>query len=809
MALGAAVGWQWPSLSAWWMLGAAALCGAASFVLSRRVHRYASVALLAVGVALFGASWSIARHFAVPTDDLARYADDDYVLARLRGVVASSPEVRHPAGGSLAAFNYQSPWLVFALEAKALVDRHGNTTDVSGMVWVRAPHDSPWLMPGDVVELMGSLRAPPRPQNPGQFDIWRFARLHGQSATMSVSNSSLINVMLTSPTTQLWITRWRDALRNKASAWLYADMPEVSAQSHHRAVLQAILIGERAPELHEVGAAMQRTGLAHLMAISGLHLGILVGLVLLVLGAAREPKRWHGVAAIVLIAVYLLLVEVRVPVLRAGVMLSAASLGIVLKRRVAIGGLISVSLMTMLLISPGEVASAGFQLSFGVVYALIYLAAPLRERWFGRANMIVGPSRAMLFEACKSSLVVACVAWLVATPIVLFHFGIVSPLGVPLSLVGVPAAGAVLALGYLKMLLSAVLPSAGLLIGVALAWITDALIAVVLWIDKLPGASISLPMPGAVWTALATTWTVAIVLVRERPWTRWLWFGGAGLVVWLVLPMVWVRGEPALRVDMLAVGDGSCYLIRTGGEVIVFDAGSLGDSGVGARIVVPALRALGVRSVDTFIVSHANLDHFSAMLEIVDSFGGDEIIVTPQFLRDAADESKPSAALLAGMRESGVAVTNVSRGESRTIGESTLTWIHPPADAEFEAVNDSAMVIRIECAGRSLLLCGDIQADAIAMIDASEELRELHADVMELPHHGSFRDEAVAFVEAIDAAVVLQSTGSGRMRRDRWKSVLDGVDRLITARDGACWVEFHAGGGMTFGKLGDNPAQPE
>jgi competence protein ComEC len=246
-------------------------------------------------------------------------------------------------------------------------------------------------------------------------------------------------------------------------------------------------------------------------------------------------------------------------------------------------------------------------------------------------------------------------------------------------------------------------------------------------------------------------------------------------------------------------------VLRSGSEVIVFDAGTMGDPGSGARIVVPALRTLGVRRVDTLIISHANLDHFSAMLEVVDAFGADEVLVTPQFLNEASDVASPPAALLEGMHERGVEVVTVSRGEARTFGEAAFEWIHPPSDAAFEAVNDAAMVVRIDAAGRRILLCGDVQAEAMSMITAAEDAEALRADVIELPHHGSFRDDAVAFVQMVSPRVVLQSTGHGRLRRDRWAEVLAESHRLITARDGACWVEVDDEGVITPGAMFASP----
>ena len=109
------------------------------------------------------------------------------------------------------------------------------------------------------------------------------------------------------------------------------------------------------------------------------------------------------------------------------------------------------------------------------------------------------------------------------------------------------------------------------------------------------------------------------------------------------------------------------------------------------------------------------------------------------------------------------------------------------------------MVIRIEAAGRRVLLCGDTQRRAMeALLQGGVDLG---ADVMELPHHGSHHELAETFVSTVDPQVVLQSTGWSRWRRDRWADVLTGATRLVTARDGACWVEIDDGGAISLGRF--------
>ena len=213
---------------------------------------------------------------------------------------------------------------------------------------------------------------------------------------------------------------------------------------------------------------------------------------------------------------------------------------------------------------------------------------------------------------------------------------------------------------------------------------------------------------------------------------------------------------------------------------------------------MPALRRLGVTSIDFIAVSHSNLDHYSAVLELTDEFGVGRILVTSQMLRTATDEPDESLSyLLDGLSRRFVQVQPVAAGHQLQLGESTWTWIHPHESDRFSKPNDESMVIRIEAAGKRLLLCGDIQKNAIQTLlrRKVEDAGLLEADIVELPHHGSFNPAAVAFIEIVNPRIVMQSTGYRRWKADRWADTLAGRLRLVTARDGACTIRVdHAGG---------------
>lgn len=250
-------------------------------------------------------------------------------------------------------------------------------------------------------------------------------------------------------------------------------------------------------------------------------------------------------------------------------------------------------------------------------------------------------------------------------------------------------------------------------------------------------------------------------------------------------------GAPALVVNMFSVGDGSCYLVRSGDAVLMFDCGSQGFWRIGERSIVPALGALGVRRIDTLMISHADLDHFVGVVDVVDAIRVDRVLVSPDVLREA--ERNPVGAagfLVQALRDRGYEPVAVERGWAEPLGDSRLELLWPASGFVSEKNNNNSLVLRITSAGRRVLLNGDIQGEAI-----DELLRQpdqLRADVSDLAHHGSFVDQSPAWLDAVGASVVLQSSGPRRPEQDRWAQVLAerGITRLWTDHAGMVQLEI-------------------
>jgi competence protein ComEC len=827
LAAGIAVGWR-QNHTTHLMSPSVAIASSAGLLciaLLARVLRFSRIAMMALSLstAALGASWAaLDQHFACP-NDLTSLINQRTTLLRVQGVALAAPVMKCRTSGALARFDYRQPATYFPMRIDSLVSRDGSVTKIQGKVLVRVDESVPPFRAGDSIQTIGFLTRPNAPHNPGEFDYYEYAKSLGQAGFLTVAGRELLRVMPASrDLLGGWVAAvldWRDQLRRRASAWLLADLPHSGSQRSgslrpRDALLANLLLGLRDEQVDgqghvaEIDDSFRRVGLAHVLAISGFHLAVLAGFLLLSARVLTGYQRWHGWLIIAAVLAYLTMIEIRMPVLRAAIMTIAASLGLVVHRRLRASGLVSLSAIALLLWRPDQLFNAGFQLTYGVVLALLHLSAPLQRRWFSEARGRQGAAHQfrisdMVRQSVQATIASSVVAWAVATPIAAYHFGVVSPLAVGLSVIAVPLASVILALGFTKMALSATLGSAALILGIPLSISADVLVGIVSAVDGLPISLIHVPFPSTWWSLAAIAWVTWCILgdCRLKSWRGAAkWFAMAALVCWLCWPQITRVNHPRLRVDMLSVGDGSCYVIRSGDHAAVFDAGSSTDLNIAKRSLIPAMRRLGVQAIDFIAISHADLDHYSGVLDLADEFKIQQVLLTPQFMDEARhDQLGPAAWMVQGLTERRVLIRTAASGTQLRLGELQLTWLHPASDKAYEKANDGSMVLRIEWSrpGNNgpqarVLLCGDIQRQAMeTLLKDSESIR---ADVMELPHHGSFHDLAVSFIHAAAPDIVLQSTGWSRWQSDKWAAALAAKQRLVTARDGACAVQLNDDG---------------
>jgi len=655
------------------------------------------------------------------------------------------------------------------LTAGAAVPRH-----VSLSWWGSAARDTkpptlPELHPGERWQLTVRLKRPYGSANPHGFDYeaWLFERaICATGYVRPKSGSRRLDAMVERP--RYRIEKARDALRERIRQAL-PDQP-------YAGVLAALAIGDQRAIPPEQWQVFTRTGVNHLMSISGLHVTMVSGLALaLAYGLWRRSMRltlWlpaRKAAVLVGFAAalaYTLLAGFAVPAQRTLYMIAVMALALWSGRMSSASVVLALALLAVVLLDPWAVLAPGFWLSFGAVAVILFVTsnrvAPphwfrawARVQWAVTLGLI--PPLLAIFQQVS---IISPLANAIAIPVV-------SLVVVPLTLFG-------MLLPFDFVLLAA----HGIM-----AWC----MALLDWMSTVPAAVWQQHAPPP-WTvavsALGAAW---LLLPRGFP-ARWL--GAIGfLPLFLVLPPR--LDEGVLKLTALDVGQGLAVVAQTRNHALLYDTGPAFGPGVdsGNRIIVPYLRAAGVRSLDGMIVSHDNADHSGGAMSVL--------------------QALPVAALFTSLPDMDPLPLEADQAFRCFAGQGwewdgvRFEMLHPPrASYEQERIrdNDRSCVLRITTRAGKILLPGDIQRKAEDQL-LSAQRGALHADVLVAPHHGSRTSSAAEFAREVDPRIVVFPVGYRNRFGHPHPEVVEryrdlGSRMYRTDRDGALTVVFDAAGAI-------------
>ena len=764
VAAGVCLGRYAPFATGFWVvIGILGLLGAVVSFL--RPHRSLVTTLAAlVGIVAAGAVHVRLTYFAAAPDDLVTYCPSGRILATVRGRIVTTPEVfeDNPA----PAWGYSRPARTrFVVRARELRTRAG-WQRVSGLAAVTVNQPDERLAAGQQVELVGWLGRVRPPSNPGQYD-WS-AEARKRQTLVSFSVPGVDGVEIARGGRQSWYERafWR--FRSAARQHL-----STCADAHGASLLNALIIGERQPILRRLNMAMAEAGVGHFLSISGLHLGVFLGTVYLLCRLmAVRPARAAAVVLVVL-AAYIVLAEPRPPLLRSAIMAAWICAAVILRKRPATLNALSGAALVLLILDPLQLFQVGFQLSFTIVGGLILLYRPVRSllfgRWTRRRGLVVfrGDQRIARWlnytvaNRLMDAVAISLTAFLVSGPLVVYHFGRISPYAPVLNLLFFPLVVAVLVPGYLSLGLAWPLPNLSHAIGRVAGAAADFLGEVAESMHALPGLSLELRQVSLLWVGLCYA---AIGLILLTPRTRLGRVLAAVALLGVALTTAHsqrlARPPTSACLDLLAVGSGQCAILSTpSGGVYVIDAGTRGGFDAYSQVIAPFLRRRRLPAPHTLFISHANTDHYNAVPGLARGGHLKKAYLNSYLGRppEGSAEFEADRELLAMLVRERVQIARLRAGDVVCLDERTsIEVLWPESDRQDLSANDTSLVLRVRCDGRSVLLPGDLGRVGQEALLAGE--RSLAADVLVLPHHGSWKAALPAFVEAVSPQIVLVSS---------------------------------------------------
>ncbi len=671
------------------------------------------------------------------------------------------------------------------VEVADAVAAHGETARVPARIRLREREGLAGatalgaVLAGDRLRVRARLRAPEGRANPGVRDRSRDLARRGVGALGAPSHPDLV-------------VRLPDQEGARPLAWLHAFRAAASqrllAYGEGGALLAALALGDRGGLDAARREQFRRLGLTHLLSVSGLHL-VLVGAllygvarrVLRILPLVADRRRTALATAVLAASGYAVLAGFEVPVRRSLVLLLALAASVWLRRPLRRGAPLALAALAILAFEPEALFDAGAQMSFLASGALIF---GLRREPEADAAARTGFRAAVLDLLDTSALATAATA-----PVAAAVIGSVSPWGLVANLVAVPWTGFVLMpISLAAGLLAGAAPDTvviGLVLralSAAASFSLDALALVALATPPSWPARPALPF------VLAALVALVFVLRATRASRRIAWTL-AILAALALAPPPRIEPPPP-RVVHLDVGQGDATLVQGTRAAILVDAGTALPDGIdmGASVAVPALRALGVRRLAVAVASHGDLDHRGGLASVLRAIPTERLWLPFGSLREPA-----FAALAAEARALGVRVEERGAGSPReAIGDLQVEPLWPPpAEDASRSRNDRSLTLRIELAGRTLLLAGDIEATAEAALIARGA--PLRAELLKLSHHGSRTSSSAAFLAAVGGTVAVASAPRwsrfGMPHPEVSKRVQDaGYALWWTGRDGAVLV---------------------
>lgn len=701
-------------------VGVAALLATAGlgFALRKR-RRIAAVLLLLIGLAAGWTRMGLALDAVRPVQ--TRYS------VELVGRVVNEP-FTHPDTGRR----------IFRFQAETA---GGDPCGLCLRMYVRGePEPLEAVACGQRLRLTGHIWAPNPVTNPYEFDFGAWLNRQGMDAYATAKIED-VTIMDTTSNLSTALVAVRQAIARRVDALF----------PRSAAMMRALVLGDRSLLGDEQRDALQRSGTAHLISISGLHVTLLAAILSLLLGLFM-PRRYATLAAIALLIPYGALIGFTAPFVRA--LCTFAILSCAPVAGLPSDGItrLCAVMLAWLLAKPMSIQDTGFVLSYAAS-AGILLLLPTLERLTGLERFRHRPpanrrsmrmARGVVFYIAEL-LCVSLAAQLATLPFVVAFFGGQPLLSVPFNLICVPLCMAGYVLGLFALLLSAIcMPLAALLArapDALLAWLTDITFA---------GGGIAggyarigrypLPLVFVHWMIIVA----ASDLSRIRPrWRRPLPLGLAGVTV-LASALAFVNAWP-FTIVFLDAGQADCAVVRSRGHTWMIDVGDT---------YTPATDYLNATclKLDGIVLSHPHEDHAGGLSDLLDSFQPDAIYV-PVGWFDVEEVAPSVAEGIEKARSMGIPIRQLCAGDAVDLSDvSNLEVFSPGAGALPAEVNDMSLLALVTCEGQRALFTGDLSREG-------EPERIPDADVLKVPHHGSDKGTSDRFIESVTPEIAVISVG--------------------------------------------------
>ncbi len=685
-----------------------------------------------------------------PANHINQIIESPETIVTLTGSITSSPQVHTNNNWLMRKYKFTDPSTSFYLDIDSILS-NGNFVPATGTIKTYISEPVLDLAPGDQIELLCKIKTFSCSTNPGQFDVQKYMQNKNVNFAASARSRNNIKVIETQSSV---ISKTRNFFQSHFSTALLGQTTDDQTSS----LLEALLLGNRSNIQPQTTNAFKKTGLLHFISLSGLHIAILLTAVWFILNPLLSSRPAKALICIFVIFIFLLTVPPRAPTVRACIIAMFFCIAIITKRSPSPFNSLALAFLSILLITPTEIYSAGFQLSFACVTGILLFSQRINRTILSIFNIEL-PKIATCPIALLST---GIAAWLGGFGIILYHFNSINFLAPLWTVITFPFIALTLVTGLAKIVIAPVFPTIGLLLTKFLHLIITALTATVNFLaDLLPGQIII----GHISITIIIGYYLLIILAVHKyliapNLRRYLFPALTTIFLLALITNTHSNKSPnKLILTCLDIGAGQSIIIQTPKENFIFDAGSLTRSDPGNSIVNPFLEYSGISRINHLFISHDDIDHFNAVPEIVSHCKPQNIFINSHY--QAKIQTSPTAKTLHRfLNQKNIQPQIIPDPNLPTEIKRSLLWPTPGTDPAL-ADNDLSSVYLLEYAGKKILICSDIEKQIQHQI--LDLYPDISADILVLPHHGSASTISADFVNAINPQITIASCAKNRL----------------------------------------------
>jgi competence protein ComEC len=795
------------------LLAVSAISAGFLYFLSKAHHPPVKIAYAASICFLCLGAIRLISFYQPQPNDIRNFITNQRQPAAVRGTIITDPYINNTDRWQFAKFKYSDPASSFYLKITEIESTQG-WVNATGKVRVQV--NEPMLAPkaGDYIQAYCWLNRFKKTTNPGQFDTVRYLERKNVFVAAYVNSAQGIEILNRESGGVL--IKIKNKLRQSVTHALL-DEPLLS-QNNNQGLLQALLLGYRANIDSDTYLAFRKTGLLHFISLSGMHLGILIGSIWWLCKTTGLQKRGRAAICIIALTVFLLIIPPRPPAVRASVICFVFCISFFFNRKPNPLNTLSLAAIILLLLLPTGLFQAGWQLSFASVLGILLFTDRIRFFIYEKTTSLFAyhknkktkPFTRAISKTALSVITlfsVGLAAWIGGAGILLYHFYTINPLTSIWTVVVFPIVAMTLTIGYLKIILSFIIPTLAAGLSMIVTILSRSLVWIVSFIADL---NISEILIGNVPLLLIICYysfiLFAVFANLRRPLIKKVVCTAAilSLIIFLAGIKIQRTYRSNLVLTCLDVGHGQAILAQMPGKTnVLFDAGSLSKHDVGNRVVTAFLNYSGIKKIDHIIISHNGLDHINGIPEVVQNCKVDKVHANKAFL-EKKRHTGTFKLLSNHLLEKGLKIQSLhnkinikSKARIKKLWPNNQTYDKKLSD------NDLSAVILIEFEDTEILLCSDIEK--FAQEEILRLFPNLKPEIVIAPHHGSVRTTLPNLTEKLQPQIMIASCNQIQFERQQKikqkshseKEKQNGISKTklsYTARDGCISIRIDKNG---------------